>query len=75
MFGRWLRQLKPSQWLLPNFLIDACLGDGVGVETKIALAISIINLAMSILSHLQFVNLHFHFSILLDQFLHISNGD
>lgn len=73
MLGCWLRQLKPSQWLMPNLLIDASLGDRVGVKTKIALAISVINLTMPVLGHLQFVDLHFHLPILLDQLLHVSN--
>lgn len=58
---------------MPNLLIDASFGDRVRVETKIALAISVINLTMSILGHLQFIDLHFHLPILLDQLLHVSN--
>lgn len=75
MFRCWLRQLKPCQWLRSNFLIDACFGDGVGVETKIALAVGVINLTMSVLSHLQFVDLHLHLPILLDQLFHVSDGN
>lgn len=56
---------------MPNFLIDAGLGDRVGVETEIALAVSVIHLTMSVLSHLQFVYLHLHLPILLDQLLHV----
>lgn len=52
MLGCWLRQLKPSQWFMPNLLIDASLGDRVGVKTKIALTISVINLTMPVLGHL-----------------------
>lgn len=58
---------------MPNLLIDASFGDRVRVETKIALAISVINLTMPILGHLQFVDLHFHLPILFDQLFHVSN--
>lgn len=58
---------------MPYFLIDAGLGDRVGVQTEIALAISVIDLTVPVLSHLQLVYLHLHLPILLDQLLHVSN--
>lgn len=51
---------------MPNLLIDASFSDRVRVETKIALAISVINLTMPILGYLQFIDLHFHLPILFD---------